>query len=700
PDTGTPEKPVNEVAESPKVDISEEKTPEPETEIMVKEDLEVKNEEPASETVYTLESTSEDIDRFLSSLPQLKAALKDAPKDTSSVDLKNDDDSSKDDGKETDADKDAIAKVSGLEIPDFVEKFVDLVEEKVSKQDSGEGKAKFGQLSEDTAILLEAVDRITKLNVSLYELRSDPIHGLLINYIGAVQQRAMAYLEVEFRTILEETRTKESDRVTDAKGKQEAKPEADRCTLLPESESTDEDDSFPGYPEEVVSNLNNIAKKMISGGCEFECCEIYMSVRRNAFDESLNKLGFEKLSMDEVQKMQWDAIEREIAIWIKTFKQCATVYFSGEKNFVEAVFADYPSISESLFSNLIRGVVIQLLNIAEAVAISKRSAEKLFKFLDLYETLRDNAPAIYGLFPDECANEIKTEIITVRCRLGEAAISIFCDLENSIKSDQGKTPVPGGAVHPLTRYTMNYLKYACEYKDTLEQVFREHSKIERPDSTSRSDFEDVNQSNNNNNSNNDPDQSPFSNQLMRVMDLLDANLEAKSKLYKDISLSCIFMMNNGRYILQKIKSSSEIHQTMGDQWCRKRSSDLRNYHKGYQRETWTKLLGCLSHEGLMDRGKVVKPVLKEKFKSFNAMFDEIHKTQSTWVVSDEQLQSELRVSISAVVIPAYRSFLGRFSQYLDAGRQTEKYIKLQAEDIETYIDELFDGNPSSSMVRR
>ncbi|CAH8358569.1 unnamed protein product [Eruca vesicaria subsp. sativa] len=98
----------------------------------------------------------------------------------------------------------------------------------------------------------------------------------------------------------------------------------------------------------------------------------------------------------------------------------------------------------------------------------------------------------------------------------------------------------------------------------------------------------------------------------------------------------------------------------------------------------------------MHNGKIVKPNLKERFKSFNATFDEIHKAQTTWVVNDEQLQSELRVSITAVMIPAYRAFMARFGQYLDPGRQTEKYVKYQPEDIEDLIDELFDGNNSSS----
>ncbi|MFS8016111.1 putative exocyst complex component Exo70, cullin repeat-like-containing domain superfamily [Helianthus anomalus] len=111
---------------------------------------------------------------------------------------------------------------------------------------------------------------------------------------------------------------------------------------------------------------------------------------------------------------------------------------------------------------------------------------------------------------------------------------------------------------------------------------------------------------------------------------------------------------------------------MGDPWARKRSSDLRNYQTNYKRETWTKLLQCLSHEGLNVNGKVMKSVLKQRFKSFNSMFGEIHNSQTTWVVSDKQLQSELRMSISAIVILAYRPFMGSFIQVFTPGRQKER----------------------------
>lgn len=69
------------------------------------------------------------------------------------------------------------------------------------------------------------------------------------------------------------------------------------------------------------------------------------------------------------------------------------------------------------------------------------------------------------------------------------------------------------------------------------------------------------------------------------------------------------------------------------------------------------------------------------------------------MVSDEQLQSELRISVSAVLIPAYRAFVGRFRQYMESSKQADKYIKYQPEDIETMIEKLFEGN-SNSMQRR
>ncbi|MBA0749052.1 hypothetical protein Gogos_003016 [Gossypium gossypioides] len=667
---------------------------------------------------YTLETAFEDIEHFLSNLSTIlkekeeekiekekkkkeEEEEKEKKKKKEEEEKKEEEDENEEeDGKEKEEEGKEEKKEEekeevedeGLEIPEFIEKYLDLLEEKISKLEStaAETKVKGQQPPEHDPLFFKVVRQILKLYKDLSApIKPESKQGPLINRICGIHFRALCYLEDEFKYLLEELRNVEPD----PKQEVAAATAADQGTEAGEGEDKPAEESkLQEYSDQVLAYMNKIAMEMISGGHEFECREIYMTCRMHIIGETLKNLGFEKISIDDAQKMPWELLERDIPPWITIFKQCANVHFPAERKLAETIFSGHPSFYETIITNLARGLFIQFLNFPEAAAFCKLTTEKLFKFLDMYEALRDNLFAIDSVFPQECANELRTETTTCRCRIGESAICIFCDLENSIKSDTGKTPVAGGAVHPLTRYIMNYLKYACEYKDTIEQVFKDHSKIERADSTSRPrDYESRSLKYKKNDAG--EDRPPFQEQLMRIMDLLDSAIEAKSKLYKDISLSCIFMMNNGRYMLQKIKGTVELHKVVGDNWCRKRSSDVRNYHKSYQRETWTKLLGCISNDGLNVRGKVVKPVLKEKFKSFNAMFDEIHRTQSTWVVYDKQLQSELRVSIASVVIPAYRSFLGRYSQYLDPGRQTEKYIKFQAEDIETYIDDLFDGNP-------
>jgi exocyst complex component 7 len=598
------------------------------------------------------------------------------------------------------------------EIIDSVKNYADLYDVKIVEYETGSKKWIHLEENESDSFI-ESVDRTAKLLKSLSTFHADENYAVLINRVSGIQQRAMSFMEVEFKSILDDFTTSfdrdQKSKLDEAKSKElsaslsnvkETVDDDKKETADDETEVEKEKDDFLGYSDEMISNLKKLAKGLIEGGHETECSELYFFVRRNAMEQNLKVVSFEKFSIDEMQKMQWDPVEKEVTLWMKMFKNFCGSLLPSERKLVDAVFCGRVTISDNLFGNLTRIVLFYFLSFAEAVMMTKRSAEKLFKFLDIYETLRDSIPEVEKLLSEEWLPQLKSSVSLISNMLGEAIYNIFIELENSIRADTAKTPVPGGAVHPLTRYTMNYLKYACEYSNTLEQVFKQHKKMDRADSATGSESDTNPQEQAQNQGNQTAHGSPFQSQLAKIMDLLDTNLEAKSRLYRDQSLSLIFMMNNGRYILQKTKGTGEMRSLMGDPWVRKRSSDLRSYHTNYKRETWTKLLQCLSHEGLSANGKVMKPVLKERFKSFNAMFDEIHRTQTTWVVSDEQLQSELRVSISAIVIPAYRSFMGRFSQVFTPGRQTEKYIKYQPEDIETCIEELFDGTTSQQSKKR
>ncbi|CAH8389934.1 unnamed protein product [Eruca vesicaria subsp. sativa] len=554
------------------------------------------------------------------------------------------------------------------EIPPSVEPFPETVDSLVSKMESsGIGRDE----TEDSAFI-DAVNRISKSVTTLRELNLDstPVSSWL-NRATSVQHRAVSLLDEEFRHLLD--RSRDGDNNHD---------ESDQ-------DASQDQETFPDFPPEFISTLTKIAGAIISAGYEMECCMSYETSRRHAFKEELKEIGFEGINVEDVQRLPWESLQGEIATWISIVRRCSSVLFPGELSLCNSVFPEQDSLRRRLFTGLVSAVTMRFLDFSGAVVLTKRSSEKLFKFLDMYETLRELIPAV-----EETDSDLIKEIKLAQTRLGEAAVSIFGELENSIKTDIGRTPVPSGAVHPLTRYTMNYLKYACEYKDTLDQVFRHYEKPEESDQTEtepETKLEDHDE---------EYKTSAFARQMIRVMELLDANLEIKSALYRDPSLRSIFLMNNGRYILQKIKGSTEIRDLMGQAWTRKRSTELRQYHKSYQRETWGKVLQCMNQEGLKVNGKVSKTVLKERFKIFNNMFDEIHKTQSTWIVSDEQMQSELRVSIAALVIPAYRSFFGRYKQHIDSGRHTDKYVKYQPEDIESVIDDLFGGNPAPMSRKR
>uniref|UniRef100_A0A0E0MCU8 Exocyst subunit Exo70 family protein n=1 Tax=Oryza punctata TaxID=4537 RepID=A0A0E0MCU8_ORYPU len=591
-----------------------------------------------------------------------------------------------------------------------LDKFASAVEQVMAQSEGDDDKWGVGENGE-AAPLLAAIRRITALAAALTAVPEGSKFTIGVHRVTGVLHRAMTFVEDEFHTILEDPRVAKAAQNGDTGS---ATGKSMRRGLSFSHAGGDPasnggggggggGDTSPPFPPETVDRLRAMADAMITAGYMTECTQVFLVARRNALDASLQSLGYEKASIDDVVKMELESLESDVATWIKAFRHTINVVLSGEHDLCSRVFGGCDAaVGRAIFVDLARCTMLQMLNFTEAVAMTKRAAEKLFKVLDMYEAVRDAAPIIDAFITacstttttDAAADEtdtttdalsnIKTELASVRSRLGESAAAIFCDLESSIRADAGKQPVPGGAVHPLTRYLMNYLKYACAYKNTLEQVFHEHHRAD----TDANDGDDEGSN-------------PFAAQLMEVMELLHDNLEAKSRLYKDPALSSIFLMNNGRYMLQKIRGSPEINAVVGEAWSRKRSTDLRQYHKNYQRETWSRVLTLLRDDGVITvKGSVQKPVLKERFKQFNAAMDEIQRTQGAWVVSDEQLQSELRVSIAAVVVPAYRSFLGRFSQSFSAGRQAEKYIKLSAEDLEAIIDELFDGNAISMPRRR
>ncbi|KAF1890030.1 hypothetical protein Lal_00025361 [Lupinus albus] len=572
---------------------------------------------------------------------------------------------------------------------------------------------------------LQAVDEIQR-SISSTSLSDEQ------NKVNSAVQIAMARLEDEFRNILiSHTIPIEADSITEQEQEQQP-PSSSSSSSSPIHHEVANDSNYVNdeanklfrfnsegtgssvsvnssyrstssireidlIPSEVVCDLRCIAERMISSGYLRECIQVYGSVRKSAVDASFRKLGIEKLSIGDVQRLEWEQLETKIRRWIKAAKVCVRTLFASEKKLCEQIFDGVGTcIDDACFMETVKGPAIQLFNFAEAISISRRSPEKLFKILDLHDALMDLIPDIDLVFDSKSSDSIRVQAAEILSRLAEAARGILSEFENAVLREPSKVPVPGGTIHPLTRYVMNYISLISDYKMTLNELIVSNpstgSRYSGDPSTPDMDFEEL------------EGKAPLCIHLIWIIVILQFNLDGKSKHYKDPSLSHLFIMNNVHYIVQKVRGSTELREMIGDDYLRKLTGKFRQAATSYQRATWVRVLYCLRDEGLHVSGGfssgVSKSALRERFKAFNTMFEEVHRTQCVWLIPDSQLREELRISISEKLIPAYRSFLGRFRCHIESGKHPENYIKYSVEDLEDAVLDFFEGIPVSQHLRR
>ncbi|XP_017698479.2 exocyst complex component EXO70A1-like [Phoenix dactylifera] len=444
--------------------------------------------------------------------------------------------------------------------------------------------------------------------------------------------------------------------------------------------SPSDDRSSNSIPPEVISDLKHIADRMISTGYGRELCQAYIGARREILNECLSVLGVDKLSIDEVQRIKWKALDDKMKKWIRSLKIVVRVLLLKERKLCDQIFAASDELKEECFIEATKVCVMQLLNFGDAIAIGKWASEKVFRILGMYEALADVLPDLLSLLSGNSEEFIFREVEGNLGRLGDAVRGALARFGSAIQRETSRKPLQGGEIHPLTKYVMNYIRLLVGYSSSLNVLLADGG----------------------DNPVGDESMTPLSHCIYVLISDLECKLEEKSKLYEDDGMPYIFLMNNLLYMVREVKDS-ELKIPLGDDWVRKCRRQIRQYATSYLRASWTKVLSCLKDDGLGGSGSshnASRVALKERFKNFNLAFEEIYRTQTKWKVPDSQLREELRISISEKVIPAYRSFVGRFHGQLEGGRHVAKYLKYTPEDIENYLVDLFEGCPSQSSHHR
>ncbi|GJT85883.1 exocyst complex component EXO70B1 [Tanacetum coccineum] len=512
---------------------------------------------------------------------------------------------------------------------------------------------------DDAVAFLDAVDELIEVIQEWSDVTDEKVTSCL-DRAEELLRKCCCKLEDEFRGLVDRV---DFSRGVDFFGDEENEEE-DELDVPVAHPVTDFDITIDAIPASMVRDLSEIAKRMIAAGYGKECSAVYSVFRRGFLEESLSRLGFLGLRDNDNDN------DVEIEKWINAINIAVKVFYPSERRICDRVFGSGSgsgAVTNMCFMDLCRVSVMDLLNFANGIAMGSRTPERLFKILDVYEVVKELLPEFEVLFSDDYSLFLRNEAVSVWKRLGESIRGIFVELENLIRRDPVKAAVPGGGLHPITRYVMNYLRAACS-RPTLEHVFEDN----------------VDQS--------------LASSIAWIMEVLESNLESKSKVYRDPALASVFMMNNGRYIVKKVKGDV-LGTVLGDDWIRKQKSKVRQYHTNYQRSSWHKLLNTLKLDNNL-ASNVASKSLKDKLKVFNSQFDEICRTQSTWAIFDEQLRDELKISVAGTLLPAYRNFLGRFHNIQDIGKYADKHVKFSIEDVEARIDDLFQATAVSGSSRR
>lgn len=415
----------------------------------------------------------------------------------------------------------------------------------------------------------------------------------------------------------------------------------------------------------VLPTLKSIAELMSISNYEEELIEAYVNARMEAIDEILLKLRFEKISIEEVSNMEWPKVNSLIKRWNWVFKIFVRVYLTSERRLIELIFGDISkSLASSCFSEISKVPMVHLMSFPTTVAIGNPKTEKLFRVLDMHETLVEMLGDVKNLYHEQTDGCILAEYREVLLRLGEFAKGIMIEFRSAIQSNTSKTVPPNGAVHPITRYVMNYIQTLSAYSSTLESLLEGTKGKEE--------------------------------YFASIAIVLELNLESRLRFYTDEALQNFFMMNNIFYMVQKVKDS-DLRSIMGDNWIRSHNGRFQTFAMNYERASWGSVLSYLRDEGICHPGSSSpsKSVLKERFKGFNSGFEEAYRVQTGWLVPNSQLRDDLRISTSLKVLQAYRTFVGRYGTCLDGVRHRDRYIKYRPDDLEGFILDLFEGKQRS-----
>lgn len=439
----------------------------------------------------------------------------------------------------------------------------------------------------------------------------------------------------------------------------------------------------------VAVDLKAIADCMIEAGYGKECAKIYELNRKSVIDETLYYLGIENFHSSTVQKMDWKDLEKKIKIWLNAVKVAVSTLFYGERILCDKVFSISDSIRESCFTEIAKDSALRLFTFPEMVAKYKKlSLEKMFRILDLYDSISELWSEIELIFGFDSLAVVKSQAMTSMAKLRDAARAMLSEFESAIKKDSSKV-VAGGGIHPLTRYVMNYLIFLGDYSGPITDIIADWPAVVKsplPESYLLSPI-----------ATDDDGNSPsctVSVRLAWLILVLLCKLDGKAGFYGDVPLSYLFLANNLNYVVSKVRESS-LKLLLGPDWISNHEAKVEQYMANYKRMGWSKVMMSLPEN---PTAEISPAEAKECFCKFSSGFEETYWKQRSWVIPDPKLRDEVKISLAKKILSAYRPFYEKHCEkvaWMGSGGGVESIVRFAPDNVQNYLSDLFYGTGSS-----
>ncbi|GJN39231.1 hypothetical protein PR202_gb28336 [Eleusine coracana subsp. coracana] len=429
----------------------------------------------------------------------------------------------------------------------------------------------------------------------------------------------------------------------------------------------------PRIPPSVVRRLSLILDRLAANGRLDVCSAAYADARGETVNASLRALGLEYL-----QETAEDAqtLSPSVDLWGRHLQFAVHHLLEAERKVCVAVFEKRPEAASSCFAEIAaRAGILDFLKFGRAVADARKDPIKLLRLLDVFDSLNKLRPDFNRLFGGKACLEIQSRTRELVKRVVDGAVEIFEELLVQVQLQRNMPPPVDGGVPRLVSFVATYCNQLLgdQYRSVLTQVVTIHRSWRKE---------------------------PFNEKMLvdavlNIVKTLEANFDTWSKAYGDVTLSYLFMMNSHWHFFKHLKGT-RLGELLGDGWLREHEQYKDYYSAVLLRESWGTLPPLLSREGLIlfSKGRATaRDLVKQRLKSFNASFDEIYQKQSTWVISDRELQQKTCHLVVQAIVPVYRSFMQNYGPLVEQDISANRYVKYSTEDLDKMLNTLFLPKP-------